>query len=72
MLAFPVFKYIRKKLDHTEYGGVLLVGLNGISVVGHGRSNAIAIKNAVKFTNNIAESQLIAEFKKYFEGINPQ
>jgi len=69
MLAFPVFKYIRSKLDHTEYGGVLLVGLNGIAVVGHGRSNAIAIKNAVKFTNSVAESQLLAEFQKYFEGI---
>jgi len=69
LLAFPVFKYIRSKLDHTEYGGALLVGLNGISVVGHGRSNAIAIKNAVKFTNSIAESKLIEEFKKYFEGV---
>jgi len=69
LLAFPVFKYIRSKLDHTEYGGALLVGLNGISVVGHGRSNAIAIKNAIKFTNSIAESKLIEEFTKYFEGV---
>jgi len=69
LLAFPVFKYIRSKLDHTEYGGALLVGLNGISVVGHGRSNAIAIKNAVKFTDSIAESKLIEEFTKYFEGV---
>jgi len=72
MLAFPVFKYIRTKLDHTEYGGALLVGLNGISVVGHGRSNAIAIKNAIKFTNSIAESKLLAEFQKYFEGVTSQ
>jgi glycerol-3-phosphate acyltransferase PlsX len=68
MLSYPVFKYIRKKLDHSEYGGALLVGLNGISVVGHGRSNGVAIKNAIKFTNSIAESGLIAEFKSFFEG----
>jgi glycerol-3-phosphate acyltransferase PlsX len=68
LLSFPVFKYIKKKLDHTEYGGAILVGLNGISVVGHGSSNAVAIKNAIKFTNSIAESGLINEIKTHFEG----
>lgn len=68
ILSFPVFKYIKKKMDHSEYGGALLVGLNGISVVGHGRSNAVAIKNAVKFTNRIAESNFINQMKEYFEG----
>jgi glycerol-3-phosphate acyltransferase PlsX len=68
MLSFPVFRYIKKKLDHSEHGGALLVGLNGISVVGHGRSNAVAIKNAIKFTNSIAESDLINQFRNYFEG----
>jgi len=67
MLSYPVFKYIKKKLDHSEYGGALLVGLNGISVVGHGRSNAIAIKNALKFTCRIAESNFIEQMKDYFE-----
>ena len=69
LLSFPVFKHIRNKMDHSEYGGALLVGLNGISVVGHGRSNGYAMKNAIKFTANIAASGLLNEFKKYFEGI---
>jgi glycerol-3-phosphate acyltransferase PlsX len=69
MLSFPVFKYIKKKMDHSEYGGALLVGLNGISVVGHGRSNALAIKNALKFTNRIAESDIVKQMKNYFEEI---
>ena len=67
ILSFPAFRYIKKKLDHTETGGALLVGLNGVSVVGHGRSNAIAIKNALKFTNRIAETDLIKQMKDYFE-----
>lgn len=67
ILSFPVFKYIKKKLDHSEYGGALLVGLNGISVVGHGRSNAVAIKNAIKFTTKIAQSDFIKQMKEYFE-----
>ena len=68
ILSFPVFRHIKKKMDKTEYGGALLIGLNGISVVGHGSSNALAIKNAIKFTNRIAESDLIQQIKTYFEG----
>ncbi|HOE91133.1 MAG TPA: phosphate acyltransferase PlsX [Candidatus Cloacimonadota bacterium] len=67
LLSYPVYKYLKKKLDHSEYGGALLVGLNGISVVAHGRSNAIAIKNAVKFAAKISESAFIEEVKEYFE-----
>jgi glycerol-3-phosphate acyltransferase PlsX len=70
LLSFPVYKYLKKKLDHTEYGGALLAGLNGISIVAHGRSNAVAIKNAVKFGSKISESAFIAHCKEYFERTN--
>jgi len=39
---------IRKKIDYTEYGGAPLLGVNGIVIIGHGRSNAKAIKNALR------------------------
>ncbi len=67
LLSFPVYQYLKKKLDHTEYGGALLVGLNGISVVSHGRANAIAIKNAVKFAVKIAKSGFIKHAQDYYE-----
>ncbi len=67
LLSFPVYKYLKKKLDHSEYGGALLVGLNGISVVAHGRSNATAIKNAIKFGSKISETAFIAQVKEHFE-----
>ncbi len=38
---------VRKKLDYAEYGGALLLGINGLVIVGHGKSNAKAIKNAI-------------------------
>ncbi len=41
------FATLWKKLDSAEYGGVPLLGLNGISIVAHGSSNAKAIKNAL-------------------------
>ncbi len=40
-------KPLRKKTDYAEYGGSPLLGLNGICIIGHGRSSAKAIKNAV-------------------------
>ena len=67
LLSFPVYAYLKKKLDHTEYGGALLVGLNGISVISHGRSDAKAIKNAVKVAARIAASGFIEHTKEYFE-----
>ncbi|MDD3049902.1 MAG: phosphate acyltransferase PlsX [Candidatus Cloacimonetes bacterium] len=68
LLSYPVFSYIKKKLDHTEYGGVLLVGLNGLSIIGHGRANAKAIKNAVRFAAKMAESGFLQHSIDYFEG----
>jgi glycerol-3-phosphate acyltransferase PlsX len=67
MLSYPVYTYLKKKLDHTEYGGALLVGLNGISVVSHGRSNAKAMKNAIRFADRIATSGFVNHAKDYFE-----
>ncbi len=68
LLSFPAYSYLKKKLDHTEYGGALLVGLNGIAVVGHGRSNGVAVKNAIKAAANIAKSGFIQHAKEYYEG----
>ncbi len=38
---------IRRRMDYAEYGGALLLGVNGIVVIGHGRSSARAIRNAI-------------------------
>lgn len=40
-------KRIRKKMDYSEYGGALLLGVNGLVIIGHGKSNEKAIKNAI-------------------------
>lgn len=70
VLSFPVYSYLKKKLDHTEYGGALLVGLNGIVVVSHGRSNGTAIKNAVKLAAKMAESGFVEHAKEYYENLS--
>ena len=67
LLSFPVYTYLKKKLDHTEYGGALLVGVNGITIISHGRSNAKAIKNTVNVAVKIASSGFIEHTKETFE-----
>jgi len=45
-------KKVYKKVDYTEYGGAQLLGVNGVCIIGHGRSNSTAIKNAVRLAKD--------------------
>lgn len=47
-LAKPAFRAAAKKLDYAEYGGAVLLGLNHLCIIGHGRSNARAVRSAIK------------------------
>lgn len=47
LLARPAFRRVRSRLNPDEVGGAPLLGVNGVVIVGHGRSNAYAIKQAV-------------------------
>ncbi len=55
LLAKPAFEAVRKRLDYREYGGGPLLGVDGIVVVAHGRSDALAIQNAVRLAHQAAE-----------------
>jgi len=48
LLLKTSFARFKKEIDYTEYGGAPLLGVNGVVIIGHGRSNAKAIKNAIR------------------------
>jgi glycerol-3-phosphate acyltransferase PlsX len=48
VLSRRAYASFRKKVDYSEYGGAPLLGVRGVTVIGHGSSNALAIKNAVR------------------------
>lgn len=50
---------IRKRFDYTEYGGAPLLGVNGVVVVSHGRSNAKAVKNAIRVAGEAVRTNLV-------------
>ena len=52
-------KRIKKKLDYAEYGGALLLGVNGIVIIGHGGSNAKAIKNAISLSYKFVSEKVL-------------
>ena len=54
-LMKPVLKTMGKTLDYAEYGGMPLLGINGVTIIGHGASNAKAIKNAVLAAERFVE-----------------
>jgi len=45
-------------MDYAEYGGVPLLGVNGSAIISHGRSNAKAIKNALRVARQTAETNV--------------
>ncbi|MBI5587572.1 MAG: phosphate acyltransferase PlsX [Deltaproteobacteria bacterium] len=47
LLARGAFQRLKKKIDYAEYGGAPLLGIEGVCVISHGRSNPKAIKNAI-------------------------
>jgi glycerol-3-phosphate acyltransferase PlsX len=52
----PGLRKIGKRLDYAEYGGVPLLGVNGSAIIAHGRSNAKAIKNALRVARQTEET----------------
>jgi glycerol-3-phosphate acyltransferase PlsX len=56
LLAKPFLKRIYKKINYEEFGGALLLGVKGITVISHGRSSSYAIKNAVRVAKEAVES----------------
>src|ERR687883_404813 len=57
VLARPAFKSLKKRLDYSEYGGAPLLGVRHIVVIGHGSSNARAIRNAVRSCKEFSENR---------------
>ncbi len=57
LLSRKAYQTFRKKIDYSEYGGAPLLGVRGVTVIGHGRSNANAIKNAIRVAAELARSK---------------
>ena len=66
-LIRPAMGKVRKILDPAEEGAVPLLGVNGLVFIGHGRSDAFAIKNAIRVAKEAAESKVLDAIKAAIE-----
>lgn len=58
ILTGSVLRNLRKRIDYAEYGGAPLLGINGACIIGHGRSDAYAIKNAIRVASEFVSHRV--------------
>lgn len=62
----PAFRRVARRLDYREYGGVPLLGVNGVVIIAHGRSNARAIASALR----VAEQAVSGGMREALQGLS--
>lgn len=63
-LAMPAFRSFKKKMDYTEYGGALMLGVNGGVIKAHGSSNAKAIKSTLRQAAGFIQADVVGVIKE--------
>ena len=68
VLARNGFNEFRKGFDYSEYGGAPLLGVKGVCIICHGRSNANAIKNAIRVAADYARGRINERIEEELAG----
>jgi len=69
LLAKGAFAGFKRQVDYAEYGGAPLLGVRGACLVGHGRSNAKAIRNAIRVAHSYATRGVVAHIEERIAGL---
>ncbi len=64
VLARPAFQRFRRRADYSEYGGLPLLGVDGVCIIAHGRSSARAIKNAIRAAAECVHNKVIQHIRE--------
>ncbi len=72
VLVKPALKEFFKQLDYREYGGLPLLGIKGISVIGHGSSDAHAVKNGIGAALKAAEHGINERIQQHLAKLAPK
>src|SRR5205807_9633842 len=68
LLTRRALRRFRRRVDYSEYGGAPLLGVAGITVVGHGRSTAKAVRNGVAMAYRFARGRFIERIEREIAG----
>jgi glycerol-3-phosphate acyltransferase PlsX len=58
VLSKTAFSDFKKRVDYSEYGGAPLLGVRGVCIICHGRSNANAIRNAIRVAAEFSQGRI--------------
>ncbi len=64
LLLRGALRRFHRRIDYTEYGGAPLLGVNGVVVIGHGRSTGKAIKNGVRVAAECVKNRVIESIRE--------
>jgi glycerol-3-phosphate acyltransferase PlsX len=64
LLTRRALRHFRRRVDYSEYGGAPLLGVAGVAIVGHGRSSALAVRNAVAMAHRFASDRFIERIER--------
>ncbi len=64
LMARNSLRRVRERMDDCHYGGAVLLGLSGVVVVAHGRSNAFAIRHAIRVARQSVEQNILGKIQK--------
>jgi glycerol-3-phosphate acyltransferase PlsX len=69
LLSRRAFRRFRRRVDYSEFGGALLLGVAGLTIVGHGRSSAKAVRNAIAMAFRFADGDFIHRVEQEIGGV---
>ncbi len=69
LLMLPALRDLRRRMDYAEYGGVPMLGINGTIIIGHGRSNARAVTNALRVAERAVRERLVGTIEEGLAGL---
>ena len=70
LLSRRAFRRFRKRVDYSEYGGAPLLGVDGLCIVGHGRSSAKAVRNAVAMATRLASQDCVSRIAREIAAVS--
>ena len=70
LLSRRAFRRFRRRVDYSEYGGAPLLGVAGLAIVGHGRSSAKAVRNAIAMAYRFATGNVIRRIEQEIAAAN--
>jgi phosphate acyltransferase len=69
MLSYGAFRELKQLGDHEEQGGALLLGVNGVVVIGHGSSSPKAVRNAIRVAREFIQHDVNAKIIREIQGL---